>query len=416
MTQIGDLTLIKELNHGAYGQVYLSKKTNSNKYYATKIINRSKTDNNKKRLEYFETEINIMKSLNHPKIIKLIDLKNDKNHYYVVMEYVNGGDLNHCLKEYKKKYHRPFPEEIVQYLMKQIVEAIAYIHSFNIIHRDLKLENIMVNFDSEKDKQDLNMMRAKIKIIDFGVSKIKLEASTVIGSPVYMDPVILEEHIKGEKDKYKRKLETYSQEVDIWSLGCICYELFMGEVPFNGNTKEEVLDKIKNGKYLLRKNVSPELKDFLSRMLRLDGKYRLTAKELLNQNFLVKNAKDFAKSSMYPPKNNPVDVSKYDNYTFQKGSDNEIRDTNQLGNISYETQVQNKSIDITTYDNTNTNKNTTNNVKKSYYGIPMESTNLESNMQTANFQSGQHPYQSNFGSNNQTVQNQTNINNDIVHF
>ena len=167
----------------------------------------------------------------------------------------------------------------------------------------------------------------------------------------------------------------------------------MGEVPFNGYTKEEVLDQIKNGKYLLRKNVSPELKDFLSRMLRLDGKYRLTAKELLNQNFLVKNAKDFAKSSMYPPKNYPVDVSKYDNYTFQKGSDNEIQYTNQFGNISYETQVQNKSKDIATYDNTNTNKNTDNNVQKSYYNIPMTSTNSESNMQTANFQSGQHPYQ-----------------------
>ena len=416
MAQIGDLTLIKELNNGAYGKVYLSKKSNPNIYCATKIIDRPKTDQNEKLKEFFETEIYIMKNFDHPNIIKLIDLKKDNNYYYVVMEYANGGDLNHCLKEYIKKYHRPFPEEIVQYLMRQIFEAIAFIHSYNVIHRDLKLKNIMVNFDSEKDKKDLNMMRAKIKIIDFGVSKIAVEASTVIGSPPYMDPIILEEYIKGKKDKYQRKLENYSQEVDIWSLGCICYELFMGEVPFNGYTKEEVLDQIKNGKYLLRKNVSPELKDFLSRMLRLDGKYRLTAKELLNQNFLVKNAKDFAKSSMYPPKNYPVDVSKYDNYTFQKGSDNEIQYTNQFGNISYETQVQNKSKDIATYDNTNTNKNTDNNVQKSYYNIPMTSTNSESNMQTANFQSGQHPYQSNFGSNIQTVQNQTNINNDIFHF
>ena len=223
MTQIEDLILIKELGHGGYGKVYLSKKSNPNIYCATKIIDRPKTDHNEKLKEYFETEIYIMKNFDHPNIIKLIDLKKDNNYYYVVMEYANGGDLNHCLKEYIKKYHRPFPEEIVQYLMRQIVEAIAFIHSYNVIHRDLKLDNIMVNFDSEKDKKDLNMMRAKIKIIDFGVSKIKLEASTVIGSPVYMDPVILEEHIKGEKDKYKRKLETYSQEVDIWSLGCINY-------------------------------------------------------------------------------------------------------------------------------------------------------------------------------------------------
>ena len=172
MTQIEDLILIKELGHGGYGKVYLSKKIYSNIYYATKKIQRAPIDSNSEKLKKFHAEINIMNTLHHQNIIRYYGIKKTNNYYYVIMEYANGGDLHDCLEEYKKKYHRPFPEEIVQYLMRQIVEAVAFIHSYNVIHRDLKLDNIMVNFDSEKDKQDLNMMRAKIKIIDFGVSKI----------------------------------------------------------------------------------------------------------------------------------------------------------------------------------------------------------------------------------------------------
>ena len=122
-----------------------------------------------------------MNDLNHENVIKLIELKMDNNYYYLVMEFANGGDLGGCLQKYiKKNGGRGFPEEIVQYLMRQIVGAVEYIHSRNIIHRDLKLGNIMVNFDSDIDKQNLDMMKAKIKIGDFGVSKYAKEAFNFI--------------------------------------------------------------------------------------------------------------------------------------------------------------------------------------------------------------------------------------------
>ena len=164
--QIEDLKLIKLLGKGSYGEVYLSKKLNSNKLYATKKINKTIADTEMRR--YFKYEINILKMLNHPNIVKLEEVKTDKNYYYIVMEYINGGELSDYLKKYKLKYQRAFPEEIVQYLMRQIIKALIYIHDRNIIHRDLKLENIMVSFDSERDKEELNMMKANIKIIDFG--------------------------------------------------------------------------------------------------------------------------------------------------------------------------------------------------------------------------------------------------------
>jgi len=157
--------------------------------------------------KYFENELRLLKDLHHPNIVHLEDVKKDHNYYYIVMEYVNGGSLTDCLKKYKIKYGKAFPEEIVQYLMRQIVDAIKYIHQRNIIHRDLKLDNIMVNFDNANDKNNLNMMRAKIKIIDFGfATKLTPDknnlATTVLGSPINMDPLILNEMAnRGKKNK-----------------------------------------------------------------------------------------------------------------------------------------------------------------------------------------------------------------------
>ena len=304
MTQIEDLILIKELGHGGYGKVYLSKKLNYNIYYATKKIQRAPIDSNSEKLKKFHAEINIMNTLHHENIIRYYGIKKTNNYYYVIMEYANGGDLHDCLEEYIKKYHRPFPEEIVQYLMRQIVEAVAFIHSYNVIHRDLKLENIMVNFDSEKDKQDLNMMRAKIKIIDFGVSKTEAKATTIIGSPNYMDPVILLEYAEYVNKQKIDELRPYSQEVDIWSLGCLCYELFMGKVPFNSKEIPNLINQMNEGTYTLPPNSSAEIRDFLSKMLKRDGKARATARELFFHPFLTNDVRNFGKINIAQQINN----------------------------------------------------------------------------------------------------------------
>ena len=289
--QIEDITLLRLLGKGSYGEVYLSQKQNA--LFATKKVKRKKTDD--EMTKYFKNEINILRILNHPNIVKLEEIKMDENNYYMVMEYINGGGLSDCLNKYKEKYHaKAFPEEIVQYLMKQIIDALIYIHDLNIIHRDLKLENIMVNFDSEKDKEELNMMKAKIKIIDFGFaimlsSKFSLTNSAV-GTFMYMDPKILKEF---NNQILVDKSRGYGKEVDIWSLGCICYQLFRGQYPFEAKTFEELVGKIDKGKYRLPTDASREIISFLDKMLKYKGKDRLSAKELINEPFLVKNFKDF---------------------------------------------------------------------------------------------------------------------------
>ena len=108
---------------------------------------------NPKAKKYIDNEIAILKDINHPNIVKLYDVKETSQFFYLVTEYCNGGDLSSCLEKYQDKNNKPFTEEIVQYLMKQIVSAIRYLHQKTILHRDIKLDNILVNYDNEEDQK-----------------------------------------------------------------------------------------------------------------------------------------------------------------------------------------------------------------------------------------------------------------------
>ena len=291
-TRIQNITLLNVLGKGSFGTVFLSKKDGKNGYFATKQIDRVIADKPSFH-KYFENELRILQGLNHNNIVHLEDLKVDNKYYYIVMEYINGGCLTDCLKKYQKKYGKAFPEEIVQYLMRQIVDAIKYIHSKKIIHRDLKLDNIMVSFNNEVDKNNLNMMRSTIKIIDFGFA-IQLTqnnvASSVLGSPINMDPAILKEMArKGKKINHLG----YDQKADIWSLGTICYELLIGQAVFNAETMNELVRKVEAGNYTVPTSVSREMVSFLNAMLQYNGEKRLSADALSQMPFLRKNVRDF---------------------------------------------------------------------------------------------------------------------------
>ena len=294
--KIKDITLLKFLGKGSFGTVYLSKKDGRSSYFATKQIERTLADK-PSYYKYFENELRILKDLHHPNIVHLEDVKKDEKYYYIVMEYVNGGCLTDCLKKYQARYRNAFPEDIVQYLMRQIVDAIKYIHKRNIIHRDLKLDNIMVSFDNENDKNNLNMMRAKIKIIDFGFA-IKLTpdknnlAQTVLGSPINMDPLILNEMASRGK---KINQLGYDQKADIWSLGTICYELLIGHSVFNAETMNDLVRQVEAGNYNVPTSVSKEVVSFLNGMLQYDGQNRLSIDELSAHPFLNKNVRDFTR-------------------------------------------------------------------------------------------------------------------------
>ena len=292
---IDDLTFVKYLGLGSFGNVFLYKRINTNELFAVKIIDKMRVKGTK-YFKYLDSEVKALSKFDDPHIIKFKKIKYPDSEYsnyiLIIMEYCNGYSLSECLRDYKERYGKPFSEEIVQYLSRQIVQGLIRIHKENIIHRDLKLDNIMVHFDNEIDKINLNMMKGTIKIIDFGISKILSSsdgyATSLVGTPYYTEPEILENMKKENKDKNFH----YSKEADIWSLGCVCYEMIDGKKVFTEN-KNELYDKIKDGKYKIRKTVSKEFISFLCSMLKYDGKQRITAEQLLDKTFLKKDIKEF---------------------------------------------------------------------------------------------------------------------------
>jgi serine/threonine protein kinase len=146
----------------------------------------------------------------HDNIIKLLDLFESNEHYYIVIEYMVGKDLF----DYIAKRNFTLPEERVKHIIFQIIQGTRYLHSFGIVHRDLKLENVMMS-----DESDL----AVPKIVDFGLSKIigpKQTTNEPFGTLGYVAPEVL-------------RKEPYTFSCDVWSIGCIAYALMSGSLPFD---------------------------------------------------------------------------------------------------------------------------------------------------------------------------------------
>ena len=286
---VDDLTLEELIGKSSFGSIYLSTKQNNPKKYATKRFDRNEIEKDPKILSYLKHEIIILKNLKHPNIIKFEELKKTTNHYYIIMEYCNGGDLSQALKKYQEKYGKSFNEEIVQYFMRQIINAFKYIHGKKVIHRDIKLENILLNYENEEDKKNLNLLKATIKIIDFGFSCRMDKSSlkyTVCGTPLNMDPRVFLCNLQ-------RMQLGYDMKADVWSLGTICYEMLIGKHVFDTNSMREFIYKIQNGGYKVPTNLSLEVISFLNAMLQYNPHDRLNTLELSKHVFLTRDIKDF---------------------------------------------------------------------------------------------------------------------------
>jgi len=299
MLKIGSYEIEKLIGFGSLGDVYLSRKEGDSKKYATKRLDRVEIDSNEEK-KFFKNEIRILQYLDHPNIVKFVDIKKTKRHYYINMELCNGGELSTYLEKYMEKYGTAFPEELVQHFMRQIIDAFKYIHGKKIIHRDVKLSNILLHFDNEEDKKNLNLMKAQVKIIDFRFSCIYDDIKrSLFGIPINLDPSLL------RRNCVIRELG-YDIIADIWSIGTICYEMFFGKSAFNSEDMEELSDKIKRGYYTVPSNISAELVSFLNGMLQYEGKNRLNAEQLSRHAFLTKEIKQFKRININEISNNKI--------------------------------------------------------------------------------------------------------------
>ena len=348
---IKDYKLFKNIGKGSFGEVYLAVKQNNNEPLAVKRIE-LRTNKHQDMMKYLNYEISIMKELKHPNIIQLIEYFQSHNHLYVIMEYCNGGSLSSCLK----KYGKPFPVEILQYFMRQIVDGLQYIHSKKIIHRDLKLDNILVTYKTKEDKLNDNLLKSQIKIIDFGLAiqlGTKGFAETVIGTPLFMDPKMLEgiDLFRG-----KKKIP-YDEKVDIWSLGAIFYQMLTGQQLYDANNLDELKHKVQSGDYSIPTNVGlyTEVISFLNSMLQYDGKKRKSAKELYEHPFLTKNINEFTKLDLrlisHKIKGNAINMNSLranSTVLFQEEKSNNIKpeESSNKGDNNYQQlYIQNKKTD-----------------------------------------------------------------------
>ena len=290
--KLEDYELEKCLGKGAFGEVYLTSKKGDSKKYATKKLDREEIEHTES-MRYLKNEIITLQDLNHPNIVKFQDVKKTKKHFYIIMEYCNGGELSKALDKYQTKFGKPFPENIVQHIMRQIISAFRYIHEKHIIHRDVKLDNILLNYENEEDKKNMDLMKAQVKIIDFGfackVSPQGLQYS-ILGSPINMDPLILKK--LNSKTKMTRQLG-YNEQADIWSIGTICYQMLIGKPAFDAEDMDDLVSKVEEGDYSIPTTMSREVVSFLNGMLQYDGKRRLTAAQLSRHDFLNKDIKTF---------------------------------------------------------------------------------------------------------------------------
>ncbi|XP_042898662.1 serine/threonine-protein kinase PLK4 isoform X2 [Parasteatoda tepidariorum] len=216
-----------KIGHGRYATVYKGEWSYGNikEIVAIKIQHKEKEIKTRaiQQKELVKKEITLHEKLNHPSIVKLKDSFEDKNNYYIVLEYCDSGTLD----EYLKRNNILCENEVYE-IMKQVVDGLKYLHSRKIIHRDLSLKNILLT-------KDYKTKELKVKIADFGCSTelktLDETKKTVVGTPVCMSPEV----VIGTE---------YSFGIDIWSLGVIFYTLLFGDFPIKGQSMQEVLTEI----------------------------------------------------------------------------------------------------------------------------------------------------------------------------
>ncbi|CAL1289899.1 unnamed protein product, partial [Larinioides sclopetarius] len=260
---VGPYRLEKTLGKGQTGLVKLGVHCITGRKVAIKIINREKLSESV--LQKVEREIAIMKLIEHPHVLGLFDVYENKKYLYLILEHVSGGELF----DYLVKKGRLTPKEARRFF-RQIISALDFCHSHSICHRDLKPENLLLD---EKNN---------IRIADFGMASLQMDGSmleTSCGSPHYACPEV----IRGEKYDGRR--------ADVWSCGVILYALLVGALPFDDDNLRQLLEKVKRGVFHIPHFVPPECQDLLRGMIEVCPEKRMTLAEVTRHPWVIAGSK-----------------------------------------------------------------------------------------------------------------------------
>ncbi|NXN58797.1 STK36 kinase, partial [Rynchops niger] len=250
--------VLEMIGEGSFGRVYKGRRKHSARVVALKFI--PKVGRSEKELKNLQREIEIMRGLHHPNIIQMLDSFETDKEVVVVTDYAEG-ELFQILED-----DGSLPEDQVQTIAAQLVSALYYLHSHRILHRDMKPQNILLGKDGV------------VKLCDFGFARAMsihtMVLTSIKGTPLYMSPELVEER-------------PYDHTADLWSVGCILYELFVGTPPFYTSSIFQLVSLIVKDPVKWPKAISPVFKSFLQGLLMKDPCQRLSWPELLSHPFIA---------------------------------------------------------------------------------------------------------------------------------
>jgi serum/glucocorticoid-regulated kinase 2 len=247
---LNDFVLLSVIGKGSYAKVILVKKKDTGEIMAMKVLKKEMIERRRQE-EHVKTEREVLVDANHPFIAKLHCAFQNEKKLFFGLEYCPGGELFNLLS--KRKY---FTEDQTRFYAAQMLLAIEHLHSKDIIYRDLKPENVLIDKDGY------------IRVTDFGLAKKNVkgtkDAHSVCGTPEYLAPEVIMK--KG-----------HGKAVDWWTFGSIIYEMLTGLPPFYTSDREQLFEQIKLGNVSYPKNFSPSVKDLLSGLFIKDPEKRLGA-------------------------------------------------------------------------------------------------------------------------------------------
>lgn len=243
--QLSDLELMETLGTGTFGRVRLCKNPSENSYHAMKVLKKHEVVR-LKQVEHILSEKQILTSVHHPFIVNMIKCFQDDKNLYMLLEYVPGGELFSHLRKAGR-----FSNETTRFYAAEIILAIEYLHSLDIIYRDLKPENLLLDREGH------------MKITDFGFAKhVEERTWTLCGTPEYLAPEIIQS--KG-----------HGKAVDWWALGILIYEMLAGYPPFYDEHPFGIYEKILAGRIDFPKHFDIHAKDLIKRLLTADRTKRI---------------------------------------------------------------------------------------------------------------------------------------------
>ena len=328
----------RKIGQGAFGKVNLGLNVLTGRVVAIKSFKTTPIEKFQHKMKKIQYETELMKRFNHKNITKILEVFNDEEYMLIIMEYINGGNLFSFVKKRRK-----LSEKMAKFLFRQIILGIQHIHSKNVVHRDIKLENILIDFDNN------------VKICDFGIGKVLENEDELLydkcGTPMYMAPEII---LANDDNGYK------GFPVDIWSSGITLYIMLSGSLPFNiknkNNNKEDMaLNSIKDKNNIFLQNqivnvkpkeienISIEAKNLLKGLLNKNPSKRLTCSQILNHPWLKHSNNNMDSLNLFTKAELTMMSKTYIDY--RKGELEDLKENFTLSNLrNDEIKLEEKNI------------------------------------------------------------------------